>query len=155
MSSKPIGSRGEKVVKSTCRGCHGVCGVLVHIQDGRVVDITGDPDCPTSLGYICPKGRASAELLYHPDRLKFPLKRMGARGENKWQRISWDEALDTVAGKLLNFKKEFGAESVVTIVGTGRPQLPLYIRFTNCFGTPNHLSIINNCYFPRIMAPPV
>jgi anaerobic selenocysteine-containing dehydrogenase len=132
--------------------CHGVCGVLVHIQDGRVTKVTGDPDCPTSLGYICPKGRASVELLYHPDRLKYPLKRMGRRGENKWQRITWDEALDTVAERLLKYKREFGAESVATIIGTGRPHLPLYMRFSNCFGTPNHLSIINNCYFPRIVA---
>jgi anaerobic selenocysteine-containing dehydrogenase len=144
--------RDEKVVKSTCRMCHGVCGVLVHIRDGKVVDVTGDPDCPTNLGYICPKGKASVEFLYHPDRLKYPLKRAGARGENKWQRISWDEALDTVAGRLLEFKRRYGAESVATIIGTGRPQLPLYMRFSNCFGTPNHLSIINNCYFPRIAA---
>src|SRR4030042_1666569 len=93
-------SRSEKVVKSACRGCHGVCGVLVHIRDGRVTKVTGDPDCPTNMGYICPKGKASVELLYHPDRLKYPLKRIGERGENKWQRITWDEALDTVAGKL-------------------------------------------------------
>ena len=152
LNSEPRQSQGERVVKSTCRMCHGVCGVLVHIQDGRVVEITGDPDCPTSYGYICSKGRASVELLYHPDRLKFPLKRIGERGENKWQRISWDEALDTIAGKLLKYKQEFGAESVVTIVGTGRPHLTLFMRFTNCFGTPNHLSIINNCYLPRIIA---
>jgi len=133
-------NNAEKVVKSTCRMCHGVCGVLVHIRDGRVVEITGDPDCPTSCGYICPKGRASVELLYHPDRLKFPLKRAGARGENKWQRISWDEALDTIAERLLEYKQEFGAQSVATIIGTGRPLLPLYMRSSNCFGTPNHLS---------------
>lgn len=132
--------------------CHGVCGVLVHIQDGRVVKITGDPDCPTNLGYTCTKGRASMELLYHPDRLKYPMKRKGERGENRWQRITWDEALDTVAEKLSEYKREFGAESVATIIGTGRPHLPLYMRFSNCFGTPNHLSIINNCYFPRIVA---
>jgi anaerobic selenocysteine-containing dehydrogenase len=132
--------------------CHGVCGVLVHIKDGRVTKITGDPDCPTNLGYICPKGSASVDLLYHPDRLKYPMKRMGKRGENKWQRISWDEALDTVADKLLKYKRDYGAESVATIIGTGRPHLPLYMRFSNCFGTPNHLSIINNCYFPRIIA---
>ena len=89
--------------------CHGVCGVLVHIRDGKVVKVTGDPDCPTSLGYICTKGRASVELLYHPDRLKYPLKEWAERGENKWQRISWDEALDTIAARLLEYKREFGA----------------------------------------------
>jgi anaerobic selenocysteine-containing dehydrogenase len=145
-------NHGDKVVKSTCRMCHGVCGVLVHIKNGRVVEVTGDPDCPTNMGYICPKGRASVEFLYHPDRLKYPQKRIGERGENKWQRISWDEALDTIAEKLLKFKRESGVESVATIIGTGRPQLPMYMRFSNCFGTPNHLSIINNCYFPRIVA---
>jgi len=98
--------RDEKVVKSTCRMCHGVCGVLVHIRDGKVVDVTGDPDCPTNLGYICPKGKASVEFLYHPDRLKYPLKRVGERGENKWQRISWDEALDTVAWRRLSARAD-------------------------------------------------
>jgi anaerobic selenocysteine-containing dehydrogenase len=132
--------------------CHGVCGVLVHIKDGKVLEITGDPDCPTNMGYICPKGKASVELLYHSDRLKHPLKRTGKRGENKWKRITWDEALDAIAEKLIKYKQESGAESVATIIGTGRPHLPLYMRFSNCFGTPNHLSIINNCYFPRIAA---
>ena len=49
---------GKRVVKSACRGCHGVCGVLVHMEGDRVVKVTGDPDCPTNLGYICPKGAA-------------------------------------------------------------------------------------------------
>ena len=145
-------SQGDRVVKSACRGCHGVCGALVHMRDGKVTKVTGDPECPTNLGYICPKGTASVELLYHPDRLKYPMKRVGKRGENRWQRITWDEALDTVAGKLMGYKKEFGAESVATVVGTGRPQVSLLMRFSNCFGTPNHLSIVNNCYVPRILA---
>jgi len=144
---------GERVVKSACRMCHGVCGVLVHLQeDGRVAKITGDPDCPTSLGYICPKGRASVELLYHPDRLKYPLRRTGERGENKWQRISWDEALDTTAARFLDARAEYGPESVVAVNGTGRPQLAFLERFFNCWGSPNILSIINNCYLPRIVA---
>ncbi len=107
----------EEEVKSTCRMCHGVCGVLVHIEDGKVVEITGDPDCPTSRGFICSKGRASVELLYHPDRLKYPLKRTGKRGEHKWQRISWDEAMDTIAERFLNIQQEFGAESIVPVNG--------------------------------------
>ncbi len=109
----------EKIVKSACRMCHGVCGVLVHIKDGKVVKVTGDPDCPTSFGYICPKGRASVEYLYHPDRLRYPIKRGGAKGENKWQRISWDEALDTIVQKLNAFKKEYGPESIAMGQGTG------------------------------------
>jgi anaerobic selenocysteine-containing dehydrogenase len=83
----------NRVVRSSCRGCHGVCQVLVHLEEDRVVRITGDPDSPTSRGYLCPKGAAAAELLYHPDRLKYPLRRAGARGENKWERLSWAEGL--------------------------------------------------------------
>jgi anaerobic selenocysteine-containing dehydrogenase len=62
----------ETVVKSVCRGCHGVCGVNVHLRDGLVVKVTGGRDCPTSLGYICAKCQAAPQLLYHPDRLKYP-----------------------------------------------------------------------------------
>ena len=143
---------GEIVVKSACRMCHGVCGVLVHMRNGRVVKVTGDPDCPTSNGYICAKGKASVDLLYHPDRLKFPLKRVGARGENRWQRISWDEALDTIAEKLLKIKHEFGVESIVVTQGTGRPYTTFFGRFKNCLGTPNQVGGKHICFFPRLVA---
>ena len=65
------------VVKSACRGCHGVCQVLVHMEGGRVVKVTGDPDSPVSRGYLCPKGAAAPELLYHPDRVTYPMRRKG------------------------------------------------------------------------------
>lgn len=116
-----MATEGDRVVKSACRMCHGICGVLVHLKGETVVKVTGDPECPTSDGYICPKGKASVELLYHPDRLKYPVKRVGERGENKWQRISWDEALDTTAEKFLRIKEEFGPEAIVGAQGTGRP----------------------------------
>ncbi len=143
---------GKRVVKSACRMCHGVCGTLVHIKDGRVVKVTGDPGCPTSGGYICVKGKASPELLYHPDRLKYPLKRVGAKGESRWQRISWDEALDTVAKKLLQIKHEFGAESIASAQGTGRPHTLFSQRFFNCLGTPNQFSPGHLCYLPKLAA---
>jgi anaerobic selenocysteine-containing dehydrogenase len=114
--------------------------------------VTGDRDCPTSNGYICAKGKASVELLYHPDRLKYPLKRLGARGENKWQRISWDEALDTVANKLSKIRQEFGPESIVGTQGTGRPYTNFYRRFLNCLGTPNRTGCAHVCYLPKLAA---
>ncbi len=125
---------GERIVKSTCRMCHGVCGVLIHMKNGRVVKVTGDPDCPTSNGYICVKGKASVEFLYHPDRLKFPLKRVGARGDNKWQRISWDEALDTIAEEFRRIKHQFGAESIVGSHGTGRTVYQLLSEISQLSG---------------------
>jgi anaerobic selenocysteine-containing dehydrogenase len=69
---------------------------------------------------MCAKGLASIENLYHPDRLKYPLKRIGKGGEGKWERTSWDEALDRIAQKLLEIKKEYGIESLAVGIGTGR-----------------------------------
>lgn len=53
------------VIRSSCRGCHGVCQVLVHLDEGKIVRVSGDPDSPTSRGFICPKGKAAPEMLYH------------------------------------------------------------------------------------------
>jgi anaerobic selenocysteine-containing dehydrogenase len=141
-----------RIVKSTCRGCHGVCGVLLHIKEGKLVKVTGDPDSPTSRGYLCAKGASAPELLYHPDRLKYPLKRAGSRGGNRWKRITWDEALDTVSAKLLEVKREYGAESIVGARGTGRPYYVMFHRFLNCLGTPNRLGFAHLCYGPRLVA---
>ncbi len=141
-----------RVIKSTCRGCHGVCGVLLHMKDEKLVKVTGDPDSPTSQGYLCVKGKSAPELLYHPDRLKYPMKKAGSRGENKWQRITWDEALDTVSEELLKAKQNFGAESIVGARGTGRPYYVMFHRFLNCLGTPNRLGFAHLCYGPRLMA---
>jgi anaerobic selenocysteine-containing dehydrogenase len=82
-----IGST-EKIVKTVCSICYGGCGVLAHVKDGKVVRIEGDSDHPNNKGELCPKGLAGIELLYHPDRLNYPLKRAGARGEGKWERIT-------------------------------------------------------------------
>jgi anaerobic selenocysteine-containing dehydrogenase len=141
-----------QIVKSTCRGCHGVCGVRLHLKDGKLIKVTGDPDSPVSQGYICVKGKAAPELLYHPDRLKYPLKRAGARGENRWQRISWDEALDTVSEKFLEVKRDYGAASIAGARGTGRPYYVMFHRFLNCLGTPNRLGFAHLCYGPRLIA---
>ncbi len=76
---------------------HGGCAVLVGVKDNRIVKVKGDPDGFLNKGYICPKGLASPDRLTHPDRLKHPLKRTGKRGEGKWERISWQEALNETA----------------------------------------------------------
>ena len=89
------------IVKTYCaRMDHGGCGILAHVVNGKLTKIEGDPDSPISKGYICAKGLAQIERLNHPDRLLYPMKRMGEKGEGKWKPISWDEALETIAGKI-------------------------------------------------------
>lgn len=145
-------SVNKKVIRSACRGCHGVCQVLVHLEGDRVVKVTGDPDSPISRGYLCPKGAASPELLYHPDRLTYPLRRVGGRGENKWKRIPWEEALDEMAGRFAEIKAESGSEYVAVGQGTGRPLIEFTARFANAFGTPNFVAPSHVCYAPRVAA---
>ena len=118
------GQSAESVVRSHCRICHGGCGVLVHVKDGRVIRIEGDPESPISRGTLCPKGIASIQLVYHPDRLLYPLKRKGAKGEGKWERISWDEAYEILTSKMNDIKSNMGQSpsfSVMGQVGIMRP----------------------------------
>lgn len=145
-------SQDRKIVRSSCRGCHGVCGVLVHMEGDRVVKVTGDPESPTSRGYICPKGVAAPELLYHHDRLTKPLRRVGERGENKWREVSWDEGLSEIAEKLDTLRREQGTEFFAMAQGTGRPYTEFTMRFANAYGTPNFVAPGHLCYLPRVMA---
>ena len=140
----------DTVVKSHCRNCHGGCGVLVYVKDGKIAKIAGDPDCPINHGTLCSKGLASTQLVYHPDRLTHPLKRRVGKSGNQWERISWDEALDLIAERILTYKDQFGAESIVLGYGTGRENEAVIYRLANLLGTPNVLTAGHFCYGPRI-----
>jgi len=142
-----------KTYKSACRMCHGGCGVLVHVKDGKIIKIEGDPRSPLNRGSLCVKGLASIEHAYNPQRLKYPMKRVGKRGKGKWKRISWDEALDTIAKKLEEIKNEFGPHAVAIGQGTGRHHFSYVLRFAFAFGTPNWCEPgLAQCFFPRVMA---
>ena len=143
----------ERVVRSSCRGCHGVCQVLVHLdKEGKVVKVTGDPDSPTSKGHICPKGMAAPLQLYHPDRLLYPLRRKGPRGSGQWERITWEEALSEIAEKFDQIRRESGPEYVSLAQGTGRPYSEFAGRFIHAFGSPNHISPSHNCFLHRLVS---
>jgi anaerobic selenocysteine-containing dehydrogenase len=144
-------ARPEEVVKSTCNMCYRLCGVLVHLRDGRVTGVEGDPDCPVNMGNLCLKGRAAVERLYHPGRLNYPLKRAGGKGEGKWHRISWDEALDTIAAAMNRAKEGYGAESIVFSNGDPKGYEAYMLRLCNVLGTPNLCDTRHVCSAPRRM----
>lgn len=141
-----------RVIRSACRMCHGVCQVLVHLKNGKVTKVTGDPKSPTSSGYLCPKGAASPDLLYHPDRLIHPLRRTGERGSNQWERISWDEALNEMTTRLDIIRNESGSEYFGMMQGTGRPYSGFVARFAHAFGSPNITEPLHFCYLARQLA---
>ena len=99
---------------STCAlDCPDACSLLVTIQDGRAIRLQGDPAHAVTRGFLCGKVARYLERQYHLDRLLYPRKRIGAKGEGLFARISWDEALDTIAGRLTAIAREFGPEAIL------------------------------------------
>ncbi len=138
------------VIKSSCKSCHGSCGVLVTTENGQIVGVEGNPESPTR-GTMCSKGLAAIQEVNNPNRLKYPLKRAGKRGEGKWERISWEEALDTIAGKINEAKAQHGANSIIVAQGTGRGYSSFTVRLTGSIGTGNLMGPLHVCYMPRLM----
>ncbi len=106
------GTEGERIVPTFCELCFWKCGVLAHVVDGRVTKLTGNPDHPLSRGRLCPRGAGGIGLLYDPDRLKKPLVRVHKRGEDAFEEVSWDTALDEVAENLLKLRDRYGPEAL-------------------------------------------
>lgn len=115
----------ENVVWSACTvNCGSRCPLRMHVVDGEIkyveTDNTGD-DNYDGLHQVraCLRGRSMRRRVYNPDRLKYPMKRVGKRGEGKFERISWDEAYDIIASNMQRLIKEYGNESIYLNYGTG------------------------------------
>jgi len=139
-----------KKIKTCCRSCHGACGVIAHVQDGKVIKVEGDPDNPISHGTICTKGLSITQLAYHPDRVIHPMKKAGGKLSGKWEQITWDEALDTISTKFQTVIDKYGPEHIVVGQGTGRDYESHLYRFANLLGTPNVLTAGHFCYVSRV-----
>ncbi|MCG8637192.1 MAG: molybdopterin-dependent oxidoreductase [Desulfobacterales bacterium] len=138
----------KEIRKSYCGLCHPRCGTLLHMENGRITKVTGDPDHPVNRGVICERGRLMPDHVYHPDRLNTPLKRVGEKGMGRWEEVSWDQALDEVALKLSQLRDEYGAETLSFTHGTGRTYHWDARRFYNLFGSPNMSGANNICMCP-------
>jgi len=132
--------------------CFQVCGIKAHVLGGRLTRVEPMPEHPFSRGVLCPRGYHLPDYIYSPERLQYPLMRRGDR----WERISWDEALDRIAGKLKETRKAFGARSLAVSVGSiGAENIEISAfaqRFRGAYGTPNYFSIEAHCFRTRIMA---
>lgn len=139
-----------KIIKTSCRACIASCAVLAHVRDGRVVKIEGNPESPMSQGGVCAKGLAGIQALYHPNRNKYPMRRVGERGTNQWERISWEEALTEVATKINEVSDKYGSEAIsVSTGGGGNPHFSNVKRFGEAINTPNVWEPgCSQCYLP-------
>lgn len=118
-----------------CEICFWKCGAVAKVLNGRVVKLEGNPAHPGARGKLCARGNGGAGLLYDPNRLKTPLISTGARGEGKYRKASWDEALDLVAGKLKKIKADYGPESLALFTH-GTPS-DHFLPLLSAFGSPN------------------
>ncbi len=135
-------ARKTEIKDGVCYMCTATCPMKVHVSDGRVTKVeTADP----SVNH-CPRWKAQTDFIYHPDRLLYPLKRTGGRGENNWQRISWDEALDITADGLRKVREKYGPESVVFWIAYTKEPRPYFHRLTHAFGSPNYCTESSNCF---------
>ena len=141
-------------VHTYCPNCVSRCGVVATVKDGVFTKVETDPEHPNAT--ICIKGSASPQVVYSPDRLRYPMKRTRPKGEPDpgWVRISWDEALDLAASRLLDIKKQYGAEAVVF----GRPApmgssasdyVGWLFRLANAFGSPNLMATTHICQWHK------
>lgn len=156
-SNKAYAADEVKLVHTSCRACISNCGVIAHVQNGRVIKLEGDPADPMSEGRLCPKGLSGIQALYHPNRNKYPMKRVGERGGNEWERISWDEAISTIADALMEMKEKTGLEGLLTSTGGGgNPQFFSPPRFRNFWGAGNVFEPgCAQCYLPRNFTMPL
>ena len=160
-SCKPFITEEDGVLKvRTCAwsppGDHPVgCGMFIHVKDGKIVKVEGDPSHPITQGRLCPRCIALDEVVYHKDRLLSPMKRAREdRGKDAWEKISWDEAYDLLEEKIRGFQENYGAECIFTLTGTGR-ESTLYapVYGPAIMNTPNGASTYpfsgEACYGPR------
>jgi len=147
MDIKPIIKDGD--IQTLCRQCDMRCGLNVHIGDGKIVGITGFEDHLQNRGRICAKGRAAVELAYHPDRLLKPLRK---RSDGTFVEISYAQAMDEIADKMLGIREKYGARSMGVWSGEalGFFQQEEYARrFAHAFGSPNFFSSNSVCFSAR------
>ena len=143
----------REVRKTNCHFCGYLCAFFATVEDGRVVDLEPDPSRypydPKILAG-CRRWKMNLDVLDGADRVNYPIRRVGERGANEWERVSWDEALDDIAARLRALADEYGPETLASMIGGPHASFwPLH-RFMNQFGSPNNMGIGQICWNPRI-----
>jgi thiosulfate reductase/polysulfide reductase chain A len=120
------------------------CPIQAEVEDGEVRFLQGNPHVPAMKGAVCPRGAAGLALIKDRERPQAPMIREGARGEGKWRTVTWDEALDHVAGKLSEIKEEHGARAIA-FSDRGGPFRDFHRAFLKGLGTPNYCNHDTSC----------
>ncbi|MBI3064830.1 MAG: molybdopterin-dependent oxidoreductase, partial [Deltaproteobacteria bacterium] len=144
--AKPAGPAKGEWVSTACQGCTQWCAIQIFVQNGRAVRVRGNPLSKTNGGYVCPRGHLIPQQTYDPDRIKAPMKRTNpqkGRGiDPKFVPVTWDEALDIVADKMMELRKNNEAHKLTYIRGRYSPTSTdlLYGALPRIYGTTNYFS---------------
>ncbi len=146
-----IDAAGDGFIPSMCEMCVWRCGLIARVKNGRVVKLDGNPDHPHSRGHLCVRGQSGLMNTYDPDRVLTPLIRVGKRGEGKFRKASWEEALDLTASRMQEIKQNYGPEAMVFSSTHNLSQ----VQFENllyAFGSPNYGTQRSLCFNAMIVA---
>jgi len=146
-----VNTQGDGFVPSMCEMCVWRCGLIAKVKNGRVVKLDGNPDHPHSRGHLCVRGQSGLFNTYDPDRITTPLIRVGNRGEGRFRRASWDEALDLTASNMLAIREQYGAQAMVFSSTHNLSQ----VQFENllyAYGSPNYGTQRSLCFNAMIVA---
>jgi thiosulfate reductase/polysulfide reductase chain A len=141
----------DKIVPTMCEQCVWRCGVWAKVKDGKLVKLDGNPFHPHSNGKLCARGQSGIMSTYDPDRITTPLIRVGNRGDGKFRRASWNEALDLVAQKMTDIKSKYGAEAMI-FSSTHNLSQPLFENLLYAFGSPNYGTQRSLCFNAMVVA---
>ncbi|WP_217126743.1 molybdopterin-dependent oxidoreductase [Hydrogenophilus thiooxidans] len=139
----PVTMAQRQAIPYTCHVCNIQDGAIAYVENGRIVKLEGNPEHVSTRGRLCAKGNAGMWYTYNPDRVLYPLKRVGARGEGKWKRITWEEALTEVAQRLDAALKE-DPNTIMLKWGRDRTGGAL-IRFMHTLGSDNTMNHTSVC----------
>ncbi|SFP63889.1 Anaerobic selenocysteine-containing dehydrogenase [Oscillibacter sp. PC13] len=145
---------GIEVRHSLCAICSpGIhCGVDCYVKDGKIIRVEGTPDHPLNRGKLCTKGSSLRNYVYREDRIKTPLKRVGERGEGKFEPITWDEAYQIIAENLNKVKEQYSAHAVAFFSGYCKWYRPILHRFAHVFGSVNFGTDDSTCFASMYIA---
>jgi len=140
--------KGTRSVFSACDMCFNKCGLIARVENGVVKKLDPNPKSLKSRGMLCARGNAGIKQIYDPDRLKYPLLRKGTRGEGRWQRLSWKQALDHAAEQMERIGKEYTRCGFLFIAGTDMQSTFVHM-LAEAYGSYNVISHESNCLLSR------
>ena len=137
---------GIEIKKSVCPVCDRACGINAYVLDGKIIKIEGCETSPGGKGYLCPRGISGRGYIYKKNRILYPMKRIGERGEGRFERISWDEAYRIIAEQLGEVKRTYGPQAVTFYSGHTKWYRTFVQRLAYSFGTPNYATESSCCF---------